>query len=277
MTTRSLSVAKTGRSSISQGIADLALLYYENPSGKVSALCQESYYADLGEGSYSLIQEWIDITSQESESLPGEFRNAPGPAPEDNSKTLDESLVPGIFTLSAPFASRAENQTQQSGIEASFYSPNASGFEFQYNLYSTGLSGAGDFSQRMHFVFSYVLVKIIKLISNIAGSTTTQNTAIQDYNSIPQSDIAWFGKGYTIWINHTRPVVVVQDFIAPTLETPKPPDNVFPLARLASITLADQSYSYLYHQINGTTFAEEQWDGVLQAWTATEYISISYS
>ena len=106
---------------------------------------------------------------------------------------------------------------------------------------------------------------------------TTQDTAIQDYNSILQSDIAWFGEGYFIWINHTRPVVVVQDYFETTLGTPKPPDNVFNFTRLASITLADESYSYLYHQINGTTLAEEQWDGILQAWTATEYISISYS
>lgn len=100
---------------------------------------------------------------------------------------------------------------------------------------------------------------------------------IQDYNSIHQSDIALFGEAYSIWINHTRPVVVVQPDYVPPLVIPKPPDNAFPFARLASITLADESYSYLYHQINGTTFAEEQWDGILQAWTATEYIPISYS
>ena len=261
----------------SLGIADLALLYYENPTGKVSALCQESHYTDLGEGDYSIIQEWIDITSQESESLPGEFRNAPDSATGGNSKTLDESLVPNIFTLSAPFTSRAENQTQGSGIEAGFYSPNASGFEFQYNLYLTGLSGAGNFSPRMYFVFSYVLIRIIKLTSNVAEPFTTQNSEIPNYSSIHQSDIALFGEGHTIWINHTRPVVVAHDFPEHPLGDPKPPDIVFPLARLASITLVDQSYSYLYHQINGTTLAEEQWDGILQAWTATEYISISYS
>ena len=153
MTTRSLSVAKTGRSlnsfNSSPGIADLALLYYENPTGKVSALCQESYYADRGEG----IQEWIDITSQDSKSLPSEFRNAPDSASGDNSKTLDESLVPNIFALSAPFASQAENETQGSGIEANFFSPNASSFEFQYNIYSASLSDAGSFIQRKHFVF----------------------------------------------------------------------------------------------------------------------------
>ena len=102
----------------------------------------------------------------------------------------------------------------------------------------------------------------------------TRNSTIQDYTSIHQSDIAQFGVGYAIWINHTNPAVVVQDN---SEKAPKPPDKAFPFARLASITSADDSYTYLYHQINGTTFAEEQWDIAIKAWTATEHISISCS
>ena len=117
----------------------------------------------------------------------------------------------------------------------------------------------------------------IELTSNVAQPLTSPNSTISDSSSIHQSDIAFFGEGNTIWINHTRPVVVVPDLSVADLTTLKPPDKVFPFARLASITLADKSYSYLYHQVNGTTLAEEQWDGILQAWTATEYISISYS
>lgn len=153
-TTRSLSAAKTSQVS-SQYFVDQALLYYENPTGKVSVLCWQAVGVQDDE-------KWIDITSQKSNSLPDEFRNAPGSATEDNSKTLDESLIPNIFTLSAPFACRPENQsTGQTGIGAVFYSPNASGFEFQSNFYSTGLSGAGNFSSRMHFVFSYAFMMFI--------------------------------------------------------------------------------------------------------------------
>ncbi|KAF6220117.1 hypothetical protein HO133_003248 [Letharia lupina] len=50
------------------------------------------------------------------------------------------------------------------------------------------------------------------------------------------------------------------------------PDNAFPFARLASVTLADQSTTFLYHQINGTTFAEEQWDASPGAWIAAIYL-----
>ena len=115
---------------------------------------------------------------------------------------------------------------------------------------------------------------VYKLTFNAVAQISTQDSAIQDYSSIYHSDIAVFGRGYTIWINHTDLAVVAPD----EFELPKSPDNVFTFARLASITLVNESYSsYLYHQINGTTFAEEQWDGILEAWTATEYIPISYS
>ncbi len=100
---------------------------------------------------------------------------------------------------------------------------------------------------------------------------TQRSTAIQDYSSINQSDIALFG-AFAIWINRTQPVIVTFDKDQNTT----PPDSAFPYTRLASITLSDLSFTYLYHQINGTTFAEEQWDDLAQAWTATEYINISY-
>ena len=80
-----------------------------------------------------------------------------------------------------------------------------------------------------------------------------------------------FGEEAVIWINGTNPIIL-QGFGSPPL-----PDNVFPFARLAWTTSADNSFTYLYHQINGTTLAEEQWSQSLSSWTATEYIPISYS
>ena len=49
----------------------------------------------------------------------------------------------------------------------------------------------------------------------------------------------------------------------------------FPLTRLASVNSADKSTTFLYHQINGTTFAEEQWDESLKFWVATEYLTLT--
>lgn len=55
------------------------------------------------------------------------------------------------------------------------------------------------------------------------------------------------------------------------------PSNEFPFTRLASVTLTDGSATYLYHQMNGTTFAEEQWDDTLRTWLSPEYITVSDS
>ena len=54
------------------------------------------------------------------------------------------------------------------------------------------------------------------------------------------------------------------------------PDSVFPFTRLASATLADHSFTFLHHQINSTTFAEEQWDDDAQEWAnSPQYINVS--
>lgn len=95
----------------------------------------------------------------------------------------------------------------------------------------------------------------------------------REYTSINQSDIATFGSAYGIWINGTQPVLMLMAYV----QAGTVPDNVFPFTRLASVTLTDQSATYLYHQMNGTTFAEEQWDNTLHGWLPSEYIIVSDS
>ena len=99
-----------------------------------------------------------------------------------------------------------------------------------------------------------------------------------DLHSIHQSDIALFGSDvYGIWINGTQPVLVTFSGDG----TPPLPSNEFPFTRLASISTAGITTSdgitttYLYHQMNGTTFAEEEWDDGLRAWSSTEYITVT--
>lgn len=97
----------------------------------------------------------------------------------------------------------------------------------------------------------------------------------KELNPINQSDIAVFGLSqlYGVWVNGTRPVLILMTYNpAATV-----PDNEFPFRRLASSTLTDGSTTYLYHQMNGSTFAEEQWDNSLNAWLPPEYIIVSDS
>ena len=51
------------------------------------------------------------------------------------------------------------------------------------------------------------------------------------------------------------------------------PNVSFPFRRLAGITSSDQAY-FLYHQINGTTFAEEQYDATSNDWLLSSYITV---
>ena len=80
-----------------------------------------------------------------------------------------------------------------------------------------------------------------------------------------------FGTDSAIWINGTLPVSVYPQDDGPL------PDNEFPFARLASVTAADQSATFIYHQLDSTTFAEEQWDYSLNAWHPSINITVSDS
>lgn len=95
----------------------------------------------------------------------------------------------------------------------------------------------------------------------------------REYTSIYRSDMATFSLHYGIWINGTQPVLILMAFV----QAATVPDNEFPFTRLASVTLADYSATYLYHQMNGSTFAEEQWDNSLRAWLPPQYITVSDS
>ena len=74
-----------------------------------------------------------------------------------------------------------------------------------------------------------------------------------------------FPQGVAIWINGTQPVTTWAGF--------RTPRNTFPFARLARTILVDGSWSFLYHQMNSTTIAEEQRDEPLKDWVFIEYIN----
>lgn len=93
------------------------------------------------------------------------------------------------------------------------------------------------------------------------------------------SDVASFGtlsRQAAIWINDTHPVAILLSGVA-VPENVQMPKNPFPFARLASTTLDDGSVTFLYHQMNSTTIAEEKWDDSLSDWVSTEYITVSDS
>ena len=262
--TRSLSVTSVPgsrayiRNTNSSG--NLALLYYENSAGNVSALLQRSDPTESGVG-----VQWYDITSQSSQSLPGDFHNSPS---DPTSHTLYESRAD--ITFGTPFASMA-NHSEVATATAPDMSPGllplgalfvAPGGDMTWSeTYFIGLNGSGSYGSRMHSASLYPILFVLMLILGAAGLAEVAGP------SIHQSDVAIFGSLNQIWIDGTQPVT----FGA------APPNVSFPFRRLASVSSADQLTTYLYHQINGTTLAEEQWDNPSQIWSLSQYITVSES
>ena len=81
-----------------------------------------------------------------------------------------------------------------------------------------------------------------------------------------------FGQGSALWVNGT-----LLAMLSNNAQGRPTPDNAFPFTRLASVTLADHTATFLYHQINATTFAEEEWDDSLSAWLPSTFITVSSS
>ena len=182
--TRSLSITSIGNGSSSTNFTtDSALLYYENPDGNMSALLQR------GDPLYPA--QWIDITSQGSESLPDEFRNNQSSTVyvTATSATLYESDTNATFNT--PFISGADFDalfyTASSTIVGltstcaesrscftigaialeNYSSANAtldngghpdSGGNFVYTTYTIGLGGPGNFSSSMYCASSDVVI-----------------------------------------------------------------------------------------------------------------------
>ena len=168
--TRSLSISlfPTANTSSSFNIGEnsttnVALLFYENPNGKVSALLHRfiNVVSEDPQGGESQQDQWIDITSQESQALPNEFRNPPGFNYSNTlyklsgynttfSRTLHKADPIAVYNT--PFASAPYFG---GSVDTIFYSPfnlplNAipplAGDSFFTISYGIGLKGSGNFN-----------------------------------------------------------------------------------------------------------------------------------
>ena len=158
MDTRSLSLSSVP-SDANTTLISQAILYYENPTGNVSALLQRITDNDPTEYNVpSWSQKWFDITSQKSESLPNEFRNIDekNSSKSSYSKTLYESNTNA--TYSTPFTSGANFAGWNVG--ALFYSPSnksldgsplISGGGIVAAGYTMSLNGTGNFTAGMRY------------------------------------------------------------------------------------------------------------------------------
>ena len=93
-------------------------------------------------------------------------------------------------------------------------------------------------------------------------------------NPLIQSDLALIVPAdFAVWVNGTQPTSFYYGNKFKPSNFPVP-GGAFPFARLASIAETDGSTSYLYHQLNGTTIVEEQWNQAESNWITPIFITI---
>ena len=176
--TRSLSISLFPMANSSSNLnigenstTNIALLFYETPNGKVSALLHRLIIIvnENPQAGSSPQDQWINITSQESKALPNEFRNAPKfnyrNTPYEGDPLLGDGHNPTfshtlyeadpIAVYSTPFFSALNPNGSLGANCAMFYSPfnlplNATsplaGDSFITATYEIGLNGSGNFS-----------------------------------------------------------------------------------------------------------------------------------
>ena len=249
-------------------IINIILLFYENPNGKISALLYRFMNIINENPQVEKFQQdqWIDIINQENKILSNEFYNAFGFNYNNTlykisgynitfSRTLYEADP--IVVYSIPFFNTFN--FLYGSVSAMFYSLfnlplnttfSLVGDSFFIVNYGIGLIDPENFSLTgMHYTTLYTELFrgiIVRLVSTPSS---------KDYISIHQSDIAIFGSDHGIWINGTHPALISTEYTG-TVSTFS--SNEFLFKKFVNITLTDGSAIYLYHQMNGAIFVEEQ-------------------
>ena len=217
------------------------------------------------------IDEWIDLSRSKSNSA-----SSPGAA-------LSELFV--NYTFGTPFTSMEGNEANFSvGTVFTVDSTNPSYSDeihsnpnllFANSQFQQNSDEGGNGYNCKHWWFPNSGSKTVSW----NWSDTLQFRDPSKHTSLHQSDLAMIGvtydEAFPIWINDTKPAIFFDKWV-PVSKQPVPnwPENAFPFTRLASVITPDKSITYLYHQMNGTTFAEEQWYNSVTDWSSPTYINV---
>ena len=149
LNTRSLSITPIGSD---WNATNDALIYYENPTGNVSAILQQ-YQGDYERDTPF---QYVDITRQ-SKALPDGFLNVPDFASHTLYESRNDIVFRAPFTTGANWSGVDVGALLYSPLDVSSMSngPLASGGTFVYADYIVGPTGAGNFSLCIHHATPY--------------------------------------------------------------------------------------------------------------------------
>ena len=71
---------------------------------------------------------------------------------------------------------------------------------------------------------------------------------------------------YGFCVKDKRLALLGTDYMFKTI--PSMPSTPYPFARLARLTPAIGTNFFIYHQLNASTFAEDQWDDTVGGWVS---------
>ena len=92
---------------------------------------------------------------------------------------------------------------------------------------------------------------------------------------IPKSDILLTGTdgdpAHGFWVNKGKLTALSGTTLTPLSSMP---DSQFPFSRLAGISPANSTRLLVYHQLNASTFVEDEWDSSVGGWVS-RHLTIS--
>ena len=208
---------------------------------------------------------WLDITRKDDSIPRSDFSPVYFDADYSRISSTLHELLPGA-TLHAPFISGSPTDSNGPGLDV--------------DLLLCNDSNDGNFTNKREFSFCNNVTRIIyHSWTNASRGYFLVQDDLGEFNSLnlPSTrsfDFAYLNTGASnadvlaVWVNGTKVSPVRADDYFDDYLGNGVPQASFPFTRLASTNSRGES-SYLYHQINGTTLAEEQYDFSLHEWVTT--------
>ena len=89
---------------------------------------------------------------------------------------------------------------------------------------------------------------------------------------LPPQNFDGLGSGapraFGFWVKNQALTALLSD---PFSSVPTSPQSPFPFSRLAGMIPVNGSDFFIYHQLNASSFAEDQWDDSLGGWISNSF------
>ncbi|KAM0801855.1 hypothetical protein BDR22DRAFT_847330 [Usnea florida] len=261
--------------------ADLSLLLFENSLGNVSALLEFAHLCNgvcpyPGPDVPITKSYWIDI-SRNSKEVAGSsffFNSTSAGLTFPNSGTLYETLPDSRF--SPWFAIGPAYPINGSDLRVQLLICDGRITDVGLPVRKRDASSCGSILSLNYETWTNSSHGYFTDWGVAVGAT--QGVEGTSYSAVNDSDLAMVSPGqFAIWVNGTKPATISYNGIGLVKDHQAVPNASFPFKRLATSTSPDQTMSYLYHQIDGTTLAEEQYLNSISQWIPSTNITIPSS